>query len=254
LHKFRPKTLFVGQKINYLPTCQSTNDIAAELVETEQAIEGLVILTDYQTSGRGQRGNLWEAAPGQNLTFSLILHPTFLRASEQFWLNIAISLGVSDWLSAYLPERTTVKWPNDLYVGDRKIGGILIENTLQGYQLAWAVVGIGLNINQLQFPYPTATSLLLETQNRGEFVREDLLNTLLVCLEQRYISLRSGQREALRASYLQRLFRYQEEHWFQSEEERFRGYIVGIDETGRLALQVGGQLRYYGFKEVAFVI
>lgn len=254
MYKFRPKTLFLGQKINYLPTCQSTNDIAASLISSETALDGTVVITGNQTAGRGQRGNQWEAQPGQNLTFSVILQPSFLQPNEQFWLNIAVSLGISDWLATYLGDRLKIKWPNDLYVEQRKIGGILIENTLYGYSIAWSVVGIGLNINQTRFHTATATSLINETPNEYDFVLPDVLPLLLESIERRYLALRSGQRDILKTNYLQRLFRYQEESDFIADGERFRGMIVGVEESGRLAIQVGGKLRSFAFKEVEFVI
>ncbi|KAA9357601.1 biotin--[acetyl-CoA-carboxylase] ligase [Larkinella humicola] len=254
MYKFRPKTLFIGQKINYLPTCQSTNDVAADLIASETALDGAVVITGNQTAGRGQRGNQWEAQPNQNLTFSVILQPTFLQASEQFWLNIAISLGISDWLATYVGDRLKIKWPNDLYVLQRKIGGILIENTLYGYTIAWSVVGIGLNINQTRFQTPTATSLSNETPNDLDFVLPELFPSLLESLERRYLALRAGQRDVLKTNYLQRLFRYQEESEFRADGKHFRGIIVGVEETGRLAIQVGDKLRSFAFKEVEFVI
>ncbi|GAA4401993.1 biotin--[acetyl-CoA-carboxylase] ligase [Nibrella viscosa] len=254
MHKIYPKTLFVGQNFEYLPTCQSTNDVAADSISRSEPEEGLVILTDHQTAGRGQRGNHWEAQAGQNLTFSLILRPFFLNATEQFWLNMAISLGIADALEPLTGAMLRIKWPNDIYLDNQKLGGILIENTLQGYSIAWSVIGIGLNINQTQFRFPTATSLLQRFPVEEEYNRPALLTTVLERLEQRYLQLRTGQLALLKASYLQRLFRYQEEHDFVAHNERFRGSIVGVDATGRLAVQTGDTLRYFGFKEVEFVI
>ncbi|MFC5409039.1 biotin--[acetyl-CoA-carboxylase] ligase [Larkinella bovis] len=254
MYKFRPKTLFLGQKINYLPSCQSTNDVAANLIATDNALDGTVVYTEHQTAGRGQRGNQWEAQPGQNFTFSVILQPSFLQANEQFWLNIAVSLGISDWLSTQVGDRLKIKWPNDLYVQERKIGGILIENTLYGYSLAWSIVGIGLNINQTRFQTPTATSLSNETPNDHDFVLSDLFPALLESLERRYLALRAGQRDVLKTNYLQKLFRYQEENEFIADGERFWGTIIGVEETGRLAIQVGDRLRTFAFKEVEFVL
>ena len=147
LYKIYPKTLFCGQIRQYLPSCQSTNDEASALLVKDNAPEGLVVVTDNQMAGRGQRGNVWLAQPGQNLTFSLILKPSFLTATEQFWLNIAVSLGVYDALQPLIGVKLRVKWPNDMYAGSKKLGGMLIENTLHGYHIAASVVGIGLNIN-----------------------------------------------------------------------------------------------------------
>ena len=174
MYKIYPKTLFVGQNIIYLPTCQSTNDETLQFLADGTAYEGDMVVTDGQTQGRGQRGNQWIAQSGQNLTFSLVLQPTFLLASEQFWLNMAVSLAVYDSLSPFIPAGLRIKWPNDIYVNDRKMGGILIENALQGYNLAHSVVGIGLNINQTQLGYPTATSLLRKLGSEADFVVVDL--------------------------------------------------------------------------------
>ncbi len=259
MHKIYPKTLFIGQNSQFLPSCQSTNDIAADSIAQESASEGFLILTDHQTAGKGQRGNAWAAEPGQNLLFSLILRPTFLTASEQFWLNMAVSLGITDTLLPLIGSELRIKWPNDVYVANQKLGGILIENTLQGYTLAWAVVGVGLNINQTAFAYPTATSLQQCLPQPGGHNRLELLTQLCETLEARYLQLRSGRRDSMRVDYLQRLFRYQETHTFVADDATgqpipFQGVIVGVDATGRLAIQTEETLRYFGFKEVQFVV
>ncbi|WP_420148675.1 biotin--[acetyl-CoA-carboxylase] ligase [Spirosoma sp.] len=253
MYKIYPKTLFLGQKIQYLPSCQSTNDEAATLIAQTDPAEGTLVVTDNQMAGRGQRGNQWEAKSGQNLTASLILKPTFLSASEQFWLNIAISLGIYDLLQPLVGDALRIKWPNDVYVGDYKLGGILIENTLYSYNIAWSVVGMGLNINQTDFSYSTATSLQQQSPLPNGYDVAGLLSRLCETLEQRYLQLRSGQRDTLKISYLQILYRYQEEHLFEREGQYFRGTIIGVDSTGRLAIADHEQVRYFGFKEVSFV-
>ncbi|MCU0340187.1 MAG: biotin--[acetyl-CoA-carboxylase] ligase [Spirosomaceae bacterium] len=251
MYKIQPKTLFVGKKIIYLPSCQSTNDEAAELLRCGQAHEGAVVITDYQTAGRGQRGNTWLAQAGENLTLSLVLKPRFLLAQAQFSLNIAVSLGVHDFLETYLGDEVSIKWPNDIYAKNRKLGGILIENTLQNNRLESAVVGMGLNINQLTFENPQATSLRLLTQQ--EYDLEKLLPQLLEALEKNYLLLRNGHQATLKQRYLQRLFRYQEPHRFKKNEEEFEGMIVGVSPTGLLAVQIENRLEYFDFKEISYV-
>jgi len=189
LYKIYPKTLFIGQIIQYLPSCQSTNDEASALIAQSNPNEGFLIVTDNQMAGRGQRGNQWEAKSGQNLTFSLILKPSFLNATEQFWLNMAISLGIYDTLLPLVGDRLRIKWPNDIYVDTQKLGGILIENTLHGYSIAWSVVGIGLNINQTEFTYPTATSLQQQAPLPDAYDLPGLLSRLCETLEKRYLQL-----------------------------------------------------------------
>ncbi|GAB4023521.1 biotin--[acetyl-CoA-carboxylase] ligase [Spirosoma koreense] len=253
MYKIYPKTLFIGQKIQYLPSCQSTNDEAAALIAQADPVEGVLVITDNQTAGRGQRGNQWEAKAGQNLTVSLILKPSFLTAHEQFWLNIAVSLGIYDLFQPLLGDALRIKWPNDVYVGNQKLGGILIENTLHGYTIAWSIVGMGLNVNQTEFSYPTATSLQQQSPLPNGYDVPGLLSRLCETLESRYLQLRSGQRDVLKTNYLQILYRYQEEHLFESEGQYFRGTIIGVDDTGRLAIASQSQVRYFGFKEVSFV-
>ncbi|GAB3991758.1 biotin--[acetyl-CoA-carboxylase] ligase [Spirosoma daeguense] len=253
MYKIYPKTLFVGQIIQYLPSCQSTNDEASALIARTDPVEGTLVITDNQTAGRGQRGNQWIAASGQNLTSSLILKPSFLRATEQFWLNIAISLGIYDALQPLLGDQLRIKWPNDVYVGTKKLGGILIENTLHGANIAWSVVGMGLNINQIEMSYATATSLQLESPLPNGYDLPGLLGMLCESLEQRYLQLRSGQRELLKTNYLQILYRYQEEHLFESQGQFFIGTITGIDAMGQLAVLENSVTRYFGFKEISFV-
>ncbi|GAB3561160.1 biotin--[acetyl-CoA-carboxylase] ligase [Spirosoma luteolum] len=256
MYKIYPKTLFAGQITYYLPSCQSTNDEAANLIARDDAAEGLVIITDQQTAGRGQRGNVWEAQPAQNLTCSLVLRPSFLRASEQFWLNMAVSLGIHDTLRPLLGDVAPllrVKWPNDVYVDTQKMGGILIENTLQGQQIAWSIVGMGLNINQMAFGYTTATSLQQQAPLPDGYNLPGLLSQLCEKLEARYLQLRSGQRDSLRTDYLQTLYRFGEEHLFEADGKPFYGTITGVDEMGRLAIDHQGTTRLFGFKEVVFL-
>ena len=254
MYKIYPKTLFVGQNIVYLPSCQSTNEEAAHLLSRGNVPEGTIIVTDKQTQGRGQRGNQWEAQAGQNLTFSLVLMPVFLSATEQFWLNMAVSLAVQDALLPLLPNgRLTIKWPNDVYVDDKKLGGVLIENTLQGYALSHSVVGIGLNVNQISFNVLTATSLLLESPAPVDYSLPGLLTALAGQLEKRYLQLRAGHRDELRATYLQQLYRHQEPHTYIADDQLFTGTIVDLDITGRLGILTKSVIRYFAFKEVAFV-
>lgn len=256
MYKIYPKTYFTGQIVRYLPSCQSTNDEAAGLIARTDPAEGTLVITDQQTAGRGQRGNQWEAQAGQNITSSLILLPTFLRATEQFWLNMAVSLGIYDTLHPLLGKRASalrIKWPNDIYIGHRKMGGILIENSIQGYQLATSIIGMGLNINQTQFGYPTATSLQQEAPLPDGYDLPGLFSLLCEKLEARYLQLRTGHRDSLRAVYLQILYRYHQEATYEADGERFRGTITGVDEAGRLIINDQGRERVFGFKEVVFL-
>jgi BirA family transcriptional regulator, biotin operon repressor / biotin---[acetyl-CoA-carboxylase] ligase len=253
MHNLRPKTLFIGQEIVYLPVCESTNDYAVQLLNSNPPAEGCIVITSQQTKGRGQRGNAWEAEADQNLTFSVILHPHFLNPSDQFRLNVAVSLAVSDLLATELGGQLKIKWPNDIYVQDRKIGGILIENQLQNNRIRYSVVGIGLNINQLNFGENKAVSLA-QLKNKS-YQLSGLLEQLLEKFEGRYLQLRNQSFAAMRADYLQRLYWYQEIHTFRlaENEQPFEGQIIGIDEIGRLAVADQQTIRYFNLKEIVFM-
>jgi BirA family transcriptional regulator, biotin operon repressor / biotin---[acetyl-CoA-carboxylase] ligase len=252
LHNLNPNTLFVGKHLVYLPTCHSTNAVAAELIQSGKAFEGTLVVTLHQTAGRGQRGNTWEAAPGQNLTFSLVLNPTFVPVAEQYSLNIAIAVGVFEFLTKIFEEGLKIKWPNDIYYNNKKLGGILIENTVKHLSLQHSIVGIGLNINQKEFAEGRAVSL---SQLAGQdFELVALLPQLLESLEKSYLQLRQGQISMLKHRYLQNLYKYQEKHLFEDEAgNMFAGIINGVDPYGRLAVEVKEELKYYSFKEIKFL-
>ena len=159
MHKIFTNTLFIGKKVIYLPSCHSTNSIASELVIKGDAISGQIVITDFQSSGRGQRGNEWESEEGENLLFSIIVNAEFLDPSECFMLNIVTSLALIDTLDEYVNSNIKVKWPNDIYYDQRKICGMLIENYIKSNSIKFSVIGIGLNVNQKSFSNPTAVSL-----------------------------------------------------------------------------------------------
>lgn len=253
MHNFQPKTLFLGKNTLYLPSCHSTNDIAAEIIQKGQFFDGTLVITSDQTAGRGQRGNNWETLPGQNITMSVILKPDFLSATAQFSLNIAVSLGVYEFLSKYVAKDLSIKWPNDMYVGKRKIVGMLLENSLAGNRISHSIVGIGVNINQLSFNNDKAISLRLAARH-DEFDIETLVGELCICLEKYYLQLKNGHLAAQKKQYLQHLFRFEETHYFSKNGSRFLGKIVGIADSGLLMIEVAGEVQYFDFKEVAFEI
>ena len=245
-----PKTLFTGQQLIWLPACTSTNTEAQNLILQNRASDGCTIITDFQTAGRGQRGNQWEGAPAENLMLSVVWQPTFLAAAQQFRLSQAVALGVHDWATTLLgPDaKLKLKWPNDLYYGDQKLGGILIENSLSGAKIQHSIIGIGLNINQQGFAVPTATSFGQITGRA--YGRELQAARLLECLERRYLQLRAGQVGQLRQAYLQVLYRYQETHAFVVDGKMVNGQIVGVEDDGRLAVAIGNELRRFGMQEI----
>ncbi len=240
-------------KIVKLDSTESTNRYceALDLAEVED-------FTCYwaleQTAGIGQRGNHWEAEPGKNLTFSLVLHPTFLPADRQFKLTEALSLALVDFFSPFTFHLSpSVKWPNDIYVGKRKICGTLVSTRLQGSQIAAAVCGIGLNVNQTDFPdwVPNPTSLALLTGK--EYELEPLLKNLLACIEKRYNDLRAGQ--DLEQEYLALLLNINVPARYIYNEEEITATLMGVDPHGHLLLTASdGRRLSCGMKEISFLL
>lgn len=249
MYKILAKTLFVAKKIIYLPSCHSTNEVASKLLETNGVQEGTVVITNDQTNGKGQRGNSWEADKGKNLTFSLILKPQFILVCEQFNLNILISLGITDALNK-IQDGFTVKWPNDIYYHNSKIAGILIQNNIKGKTIDTSIVGIGININQQLFQEQKAQSL---SQVTGKiYDLQEVLNTILSCIELRYLELKNGYIGRLEKDYKNRMYRFGETHLYRAEET-FRGTIIGITKEGQLEIDTGEGVRKFLFKEVEFL-
>jgi len=237
----------------YLPECRSTNSEALRLIEEQGVREGTYVYTDCQTAGRGQMNTRWEAAPGLNITASLILRPVFLPPSQQFMLSIVAALGVYDFAVDYLQnEGLYIKWANDLLYQGRKLSGILVQCILQ-QGIKAAVVGVGFNVNQAHFESPGAVSL---HQITGRFYNlTPLHERLRQCLLQRYEQLRRGEMEALQQNYLQRLWRLHQPASYRDKQGIFEGIIRGIDPYGRLIVEhvARAQAHLYNIKEIEFL-
>lgn len=249
-------TLFVGNVVRHFAEVSSTNALALEEIAKTTPSEGTVISADYQSAGRGQIGSSWFSSPGENLLLSIILRPKWLAAREQFSLSQAVSLAVSDTISHFAKTQAHVKWPNDVYLADKKIAGILLQNSLSGPLLQSSVIGIGLNVNEPLFPaaLPRAGSL---RQHLGQSLnRQEVQAVLFQRLEQRYLQLKNKNITLIRTTYLQQLYRYQEWHPFQelSSGKNFTGQIIGVQESGKLAIQMNdNNVQYFDLKEIAFL-
>ena len=215
----------------------------------------MVVTTDYQTAGKGCGTNSWESERGKNLTFSMLIHPTDIPASQQFRITEIVSVALCEVLEQYLSSRSTlhaplsIKWPNDIYVGDNKICGILIENRLQGAVIKDAIIGIGLNVNQTVFrsdaPNPVSLCQLLGREIDREALLHDFLETLETV----------SSSETTYSAYRNKLFRMGKQAVFSDETGRFEGTIQDVETDGRLLIKdLSGQARRYAFKEVQFVI
>lgn len=242
-----------------LTECPSTNAALAALAD---APEGTVVVCHRQTAGRGQRGNSWEAEPGRNLTFSALLRPEGLGAARQFLLSMSVALAIADALDAVLeqagaPERTRIKWPNDIYVGDRKICGILIENSLDSPEtIGHSIAGIGINVNQPEFVSDAPNPISLRQLTGVDFDLDDVLGQCVGRVMHWFDIAESGNTRLLDGEYDTRLWRRSGVHEYALPDgTRFRARIMGVESDGRLKLiDTDDTIRRFYFKETAFVL
>ena len=237
--------------IDYLPETSSTNDTIA----SPGYQSGDLVLAETQMAGRGQRGNSWSSLPGENLTFSQLFYPTELPADRQFYISKAVSLALVDTIGNF-GLTATVKWPNDIYIGNRKIVGMLIENDLMGVSIQRSILGIGLNVNQTDFDpaLPNPTSMAMESG--GMFSRTEVLDRYLDRITHWFHRLTAGDWETIDRKYRENLFRGAGEHLFaEPGGEPFRASIETIEPTGELILRrPDGSRKAYLFKEVEFIL
>ena len=241
------------KKIIVLNEVESTNNYASRLILSDAAEEGTVVLTQFQTSGRGQAGNRWESEAGKNLLASVILYPGFLNAAKQFAISKIVSLGLVEFLEREI-EGVSIKWPNDIYVGNRKIAGILIENTVKGNSIASSVVGIGLNLNQEKFlsdaPNPVSLKQITSKDYNIEIVVPEILKTIFSWYEK----LKTGDFDEVDSAYFSKLYGVGEWREFNKNGKIFKARIIGIGEFGQLRLEKeSGIVDEFMFKEVEFV-
>ncbi len=246
--------MIIGSRIFNFDNLPSTNDYAAQLIKTSKPREGTIIRAGYQSTGKGQAGNRWESESNKNLLISIILFPSFIQPSDQFLISMAISLAISDFLSGYT-SYGSIKWPNDIYVSDDKIAGILIENTLLQGSIINTIAGIGLNINQTRFTgnAPNPVSLAMVTGDSHD--PESCLTQLAVNLDKRYKQLIAGEYENLKEEYISKLYRHNEWHKYRDKSGTFDGRIKEVNLSGIIHIETTGRtLKEYSFREVDYVL
>jgi BirA family biotin operon repressor/biotin-[acetyl-CoA-carboxylase] ligase len=242
----------IGSTIVQLDSVDSTNNYAAKELLTKSLTEGTVFVAACQQAGRGTGLASWESATGLNLTFSVVLYPKQVRISQQFSISKAISLGVTDFLAQYV-NGVSIKWPNDIYVGDKKIAGILIETAITGGKFSRAIVGIGLNINQEVFVSDAPNPVSLKNLTGESYELSQLLTELCTCLDKRYLSLVLGGLAIIQSDYQEMLYRKSVWAKFRDQNSDFVGRILEVEPDGRLLIETRtGEKRGFYFKEVSF--
>ena len=256
--------MVTNNKYSYMPiqqlfiaTVDSTNNYLRRKLDEGYKAEGMLIVsTDNQTAGRGQRGNSWESEPGKNLMFSILTHPSVVPASRQFIISQAMALAILHVLKSISPlhsQRFTVKWPNDIYYDNSKLGGTLIECDLQGKNIDNCIIGTGLNVNQTRFVSDAPNPISLKQIFGREFDRDVLLSAIIKEFADIYSQLTDGQATAVREEYTANLYRREGFHPYADAHGTFHARIAGIEESGHLLLlDDEGITRRYEFKEVRF--
>ncbi len=229
--------------ILHIDETDSTN----KWLRTHPSAKEMVVVTDFQTAGRGCGTNKWESERGKNLLFSILLHPKELPANQQFHISMAISLAICEALGQHIGN-LSIKWPNDIYWQNGKICGILIENTLRSGMIKDSIVGVGLNINQQTFRSDAPNPVSLWQITEVETDRQKLLNDILD-------NLNSFLGKDIRQRYLAMLYRRNGFYCYTDSKGAFMAEIVDVEDDGHLLLNDdSGRLRRYAFKEVQFVL
>jgi BirA family transcriptional regulator, biotin operon repressor / biotin---[acetyl-CoA-carboxylase] ligase len=237
-----------------LKEVESTNNYANQLVLSKAAEHGTVVLAQHQKKGRGQQGNSWESEAGKNLLASFIMIPQFLPVAKQFQLSKIVSLALVDFLETET-KQLSIKWPNDIYIQNKKVAGILIENSVKGSFISSAIIGIGLNLNQLKFISDAPNPVSLKQITGKNYDVEKVAGKIWEYLNIWYGKLLAEQYNEIDTAYFKTLFRVNEWALFSKQGESFEARIIGIGEFGQLILENrSGTISKYMFKEMEFII
>ncbi|MEI6821061.1 MAG: biotin--[acetyl-CoA-carboxylase] ligase [Bacteroidota bacterium] len=247
------KQQLIGAYIIRMETVSSTNQYASETMKNELFPEGTVIWALNQTQGKGQKGNYWESEKGKNLLLSIILYPDYIKASSQFVLNKIISLGVAEFIQS-LTKGVSIKWPNDIYVDNKKIAGILIENRIMGDSIQSSIIGIGININQIKFISDAPNPISLFNITNKEYELKECLQSLCNYLNKWYGSLLRNEFELIDSSYLNLLKNYNIFSKYLYKGIEIEAQIKGVTEYGKLIIETQERLIIEcDLKEITFL-
>lgn len=237
-----------------LEETQSTNIYLKELASEQLLPDFFSVRTNYQTAGRGQRGNHWESTPNDNLLCSVVLHPTFVSANRSFYISQIVSLSLIKSLEKFSDE-CSIKWPNDIYWRNKKIAGILIENQFLSNQVNQSIIGVGLNLNQASFSpkliNPVSLYHITGTKNDIDELWKDFINHL----KGFHQLLKEGKAGQIKIEYHNKLYRNKGFHLYQDAKGLFEAYLYKVQPDGQLILiDKDNQQRKYYFKEVSYII
>jgi BirA family biotin operon repressor/biotin-[acetyl-CoA-carboxylase] ligase len=232
----------------------STNSVAEMLVAEGKPLEGSVVTASFQRGGQGMGTNVWESRLGENLLMSIIVYPNFIRPDQQFLLHKISSMAVMDTVRYFtMPEGILIKWPNDIYAGQGKIAGILTKNLISGNTISSSVIGIGLNVNQVQFSDQLPNPVSMKMITDKTFDIDKVRGRLCKYFDHYYSLLHRGLYGEIDKVYLHALLNFQEEARYRVTDETFTGIIEGVTEFGKLQVRHGSRLREFDIKEIEYL-
>jgi len=245
IHKLEPRFFWFSET-------DSTNQLIRMMADAKHLTSGSIVVADFQTAGRGLSGNSWESEAGKNLTFSVLFYPVDVPANRAFVISEMASLSVKNVLDKYLPD-VSVKWPNDVYYGDKKITGILIENILFQGKITQSIIGIGINVNQTIF-FSDAPNPISMAQITGvSYDRISIMNDFKQAFSVQSERLNSGHLNAIHNDYLNAMYRKNGTHKYCDANGFFDATLHHIEPTGHLVLnRTDGTISRYAFKEVSY--
>lgn len=238
----------------HLCETDSTNTYLEKLSAQKQLDNFTTVISDFQYQGHGQGSNVWESENEKNLLFSFILYPNFCEANKQFHLSQLISLAIKETLDQYT-DGISIKWPNDIYWNDRKIGGILIENRLGEGRIKDCVIGVGLDVNQRVFHSDAPNPVSLYQILGHDTDRQPLLVQVVERFDHYYRAIENGDYATIAAGYMSYLYRLRGFHTYRDAGGTFEAALVEVEDDGHLVLRDReGRIRSYAFKEVEIII
>lgn len=243
----------IGQPFIQLDTIASTNSYAIDRLQANLAAHGTVFFAHNQTGGKGQRGKQWFTEPGSNIILSVIVDCSALLIHQQFRLSAVVALACHDFYAQFAGDGTTIKWPNDIFWRDRKAAGILIENVIRGNNWAWAIIGIGMNINQTTFSGEAKNPVSLKQITGQNFDVVEMAKCLCNCLEKRYQQMLHDDFKHLLNDYNFHLYKAKQEVRLKKNSAIFKCVIDGVNEYGQLLVKNAVQ-DSFGFGEIEWVI
>lgn len=248
-------TQFIGRQLIEIDEVDSTNLYAQDLLKNQKVPDGTVIKADFQSKGRGQMGTQWISEANANLTFSIILYPSFLSIEKQFYLSKITTLGILDAINTLAIQEVKIKWPNDIYLKNKKVCGILIENAIKVNRIESTILGIGLNINQTNFnDYAnSATSLFLQAGLKQD--KNLIFSRILKYIEMWYFALKDEKWQEIDALYLKRLMNYQIWADYEINQKVISAKIINIKDSGSIILEFeDSSSQEFSMKEIKFII